>query len=134
MTSQDSADVRIAVPGRPEYISVVRLGMAGLAHRLGLDTDEAEDLKLAVSEACSRVLQSPGSGQLVVHCQHFPDRLAISVHWSAPGCGRGSADGPSELGTFLIKALVDEVIPLDEGGGLRLVKRLGAARDEAGAF
>lgn len=133
MTSKESPDVRIRVPGRPEYISVVRLGMAGLAHRLGLETDEAEDLKLAVAEACSRVLHSPGSGLLVVDCQHCPEHVAITVQWSAPGGGRGSVDEPSELGTFLIKALVDEVVFLDEGGGLRLIKRLGAARDEAEA-
>lgn len=44
-------NVELRVPCDPSYVSVVRLMVAGLAHKIGLSADDIDNLKLAVTEA-----------------------------------------------------------------------------------
>jgi serine/threonine-protein kinase RsbW len=56
--------VELDVPADPAYLAVVRTATAGLAARLDLTLDEIEDLRIAVDEACSLLLDGrahPGS-------------------------------------------------------------------------
>ena len=43
--------IEIRVPAKPQYVSVIRLTISGLAVRVGFTYDEIEDLKIATSEA-----------------------------------------------------------------------------------
>jgi serine/threonine-protein kinase RsbW len=49
-----SVDLR--VPADPAYLAVVRTATTGLAARLDLTLDEIEDLRIAVDEACSLLI------------------------------------------------------------------------------
>ncbi|MBT0774113.1 hypothetical protein KIH74_34530 [Kineosporia sp. J2-2] len=53
--STDTVDLR--VPADPAYLAMVRTATAGLATRLDLTLDDIEDLRIAVDEACSLLLQ-----------------------------------------------------------------------------
>lgn len=51
----DTVDLR--VPADPAYLAMLRTATAGLATRLDLTVDDIEDLRIAVDEACSLLLQ-----------------------------------------------------------------------------
>ena len=52
--SKDSIEIRF--PSRSEYVGVVRLAVSGIAQRCNFTMDEIEDLKIAVTEACSNAV------------------------------------------------------------------------------
>src|SRR2546430_6248563 len=45
--------IELKIPGRPDYVVVVRLTAAAVAGRMGLSYDDIEDLKVAVGGALS---------------------------------------------------------------------------------
>ncbi len=51
--------VELTVPAEPAYLAVVRTATAGLAARLRFSTEEIEDLRAAVDEACALLLGLP---------------------------------------------------------------------------
>jgi hypothetical protein len=50
--------VRLSVPAALEYVRIVRLTASGVASRLGLDIDEIENLRVAVDELASTVVDA----------------------------------------------------------------------------
>lgn len=123
--------IEVTVPGRAEFLGVVRLAVAGLAHRLGFDLGEAEDLKLAVTESCSQCMQSERKpDSLRIQCEVDGSFLRITVHPTPADETLFAPGGPAELGLFLIEALVDEVDKLESPKGLRLTRRLTAEAHE----
>jgi serine/threonine-protein kinase RsbW len=50
--------VRLSVPGSLEYVRVVRLTAAAVAARVGFDVEEIEDLRVAVDELASVVIEA----------------------------------------------------------------------------
>lgn len=58
--------VEIEIPPRPGYVGVVRLALASLARTAGMDEERVDELKIAVSEACTNALaanEEAGSGE-----------------------------------------------------------------------
>lgn len=54
----DTADqITISIPSNPMYVAVIRLTATALSSRLGFSLDANEDLKLAVDEAATLVLE-----------------------------------------------------------------------------
>ena len=50
------ADVlKFSIPGKPEYVQMVRLAIASIAGKANFDVDAVEDIKEAVAEACKIV-------------------------------------------------------------------------------
>ncbi|QDX92367.1 hypothetical protein EEL32_15810 [Brevibacillus laterosporus] len=45
--------IEISLPAKLDYVSIARLTISGVAHRMGFSIDVLEDLKLCVSEACA---------------------------------------------------------------------------------
>src|SRR3954463_1596023 len=52
-----TTDVRLTLPARPENVSVIRHGVGAFAEALRLSDDLVEDLRLAVTEACTNVVR-----------------------------------------------------------------------------
>ncbi len=135
-----SADrvVRLAIPARPEYISLCRLALAGLSRTRDLDDELVADLKLALTEACTNSIRHAypnANGTVEVLYDLLPDRLVIEVADDGAGFVRGqrragASDELAEggLGMAIMEAIADEleVGPGANGRGarLRLVKRL----------
>ena len=118
--------LQLSVPSRPEYIAVVRLVVASLATARRAFTDERiDDLKLAVSEACTNAIEANiEAGQdapVVVSCWEAPERLAVCISDSGPGFdpsrlpSHPPVTDPERLnferglGIPLIQSLVDDV-------------------------
>ncbi|HEV8338965.1 MAG TPA: ATP-binding protein [bacterium] len=114
--------VAMTIPSRAEYVGVVRLAAAAIAGRMAFGYDEVEDLKVAVSEACSEAILNGGS-EVEIQFAVGPDRLEVQV---AGGVGQAERGQESELGLLLMRVLMDEVRTEREGARqiLRLVKRL----------
>jgi serine/threonine-protein kinase RsbW len=132
--------VRLRIPAKPEYITLVRLALSGLSRLRPLDEETLGDLKLAVTEACSNsVRHGYGTGRegtVEVSYELQPDRLVVEVEDDGPGFDpnqpRVLPDGLTEggLGIAIIRAIADEFEAGErtQGGGsrIRFVKFLDA--------
>ncbi len=108
-----SSDVRLTLPARPENVAVIRHVLGAFADALQLPADLVEDMRLAVTEACTNVVRhayhdgQPGPIDVVIRPNG--DHLDLIV------CDQGAGIGPSPdlagpgLGLPLIAALADYV-------------------------
>ncbi len=138
MTGDDRA-VRLTIPAKPEYVSLVRLALTGLASLRPLPDETLGDLKLAVTEAASNSVRhayANGDGVVDVVYELQDDRLVVEVADNGQGFVHQSRslDDRSELdegglGIAIIQALADELEvgkgPDGAGSRLRFVKLLG---------
>ncbi len=130
-----SGRVELRIPNRPEWVAVARLTIAAIANRLPFSVEDIEDLKLAIAEACTTVIQSgEGEGTIDIACETEPGELRIHVRDTRPNradvfAERSEASGTEGLGVFLIQALMDEVrhtVDSETGTELVMIKRVGA--------
>ena len=121
--SEAPPPVDLEVPARPEYVRLVRLVVGALAaSRRDLDEERVADLRLAVNEACTLAVADAPTGRLHVACAEEPDAFVVDVF-----DGPDETDGDDDLAFALIRALVDEVAIVDDGGGKRLRLRMQSA-------
>lgn len=126
--------VEIRVPAKPQYVSVIRLTVSGLATRIGFTYDDIEDLKIATGEAVTNVVHhayEEQDGEVVLGCALYNDKIEIMV--SDYGSSFNFDEirtkiGPYKenenvellreggLGLYLMDTLMDEVRLNNEGG------------------
>jgi len=108
-----ASDVRLTLPARPENVAVVRHVLGAFAEALQLPDAVIEDMRLAVTEACTNVVRhaygdgAPGPVEILI--RPIGDTLQVIV--SDEGRGLGPSDdtaGPG-LGLPLIAALADSL-------------------------
>ena len=127
--------VELRIPCRAEWVALVRLATAAVANRLHFSIEEIEDVKLAVAEACTAVIQHAAHGEFI---EVTFETMPAALHMHVRDSGRASGGSPvraldfeearsAGLGVFLIRTLMDEVSydgNSDSGTDLRMVKRL----------
>lgn len=130
--------VRLSLPARPENVAVVRHALGGLANVLGVDGRALDDMKLAVTEACTNVVihaYGEDDGPLDVEMAPAEDRLTLVVRDHGGGIrprldpGSTSALG---LGLPLMASLADDFeIHGAPGGGteVRMTFVIGGAEE-----
>jgi serine/threonine-protein kinase RsbW len=119
--------VELEIPAQPEFVALARLVVSAMASTDAvLNDDQVDDLKIAVSEACTNAIEAyNGAGgvaeRVVVRCWSDDLGLQVSVEDNGPGFDPASLpDHPPPtdpdrlkfergLGIPLIRALVDEV-------------------------
>ena len=128
--------LKFIVPGKPEYIGPVRVAIGLLAADLGFDIDALEDIKMAVSEACSKAIcpGAAGLGLYAVTCEVAPEEMTVSVIDKDGGCKFYEVQDPcvectkqDGLGLSVLRALMDDVTVYEEpgvGSGVRMTKRV----------
>ncbi|HEX8100033.1 MAG TPA: ATP-binding protein [Actinomycetota bacterium] len=131
--SAEEPQLQIAFPPRPEYVRTVRHTVAALARLNGVSEDLVEDIKLAVSEACTNAVQinaDLGEPERVeVRASADLDAMVIEVLDRGPDPMHAVLGSPVDLDTEdlpfdkllslpVIRGLVDEVAvtPRDGGG------------------
>jgi anti-sigma regulatory factor (Ser/Thr protein kinase) len=97
-------ELELAFPPRPEYVSTARHTVAALARLHELSDDVVEDIKLAVSEACTSAVVASSREE-----SPHPVRVAALVDGSTMvieveeageiGAGPGEGDGDAEIET-----------------------------------
>lgn len=103
--SGTASHIELKIPGRPEFVVVVRLAAAAIAGRVGLSYDDIEDLKVAVGEACSVAILA-GAPDVAVSFEVSSDNLAVEIT-HRPAKAVRSAE--TELNRLLMQVLMDEV-------------------------
>src|ERR1700754_4759401 len=125
VTERTTTDVKLTLPARPENVSVIRHVLGAFAEALRLPDDLGEDLRLAVTEACTNVVRHayPADIPGPVEISIVPSEDVVSVIVSDHGRGIGASsdtNGPG-LGLPLIAAIADEVeLQPVPGGGSRV--------------
>src|SRR3954451_23171966 len=135
MQERINPDVRLTLPAQPENVSVIRHVLGAFAEALRLPDELIEDLRLAVTEACTNVVRHaypPGrSGPVEISIR--PEEECVNVVVADRGRGIGASSdmtGPG-LGLPLIAAIADEVeLQPVPGGGSRVAMTF--ARPRAG--
>jgi serine/threonine-protein kinase RsbW len=127
--------IRLTIPAKPEYITLGRLALTGIARLRAepLSQEVLGDLKLALTEACTNSVRHAyggGSGLVEIVYELHADRLVVEVSDAGEGFERpdaraepGAGDELAEggLGIAIIEALADELeIGEGDGGGSRL--------------
>jgi serine/threonine-protein kinase RsbW len=138
-SSDGDRAITLRIPAKPEYITLCRLALTGLAQLREIDDDKMADLKLALTEAVSNSVRhayrAGAGGYVEVVYELQPDRLGISVADDGEGFDPDEApsfddDELSEggLGIAIIKTIADEFEirsrPGERGSRLSFVKKI----------
>jgi len=141
--------VRLEIPAQPAFVGVARSVVAAIASALdGIDEDRLEDLRVAVSEACTNAVEAHRrdavDDRIVVRCTTSDEELAVSIEDrradsslsavaddvpAAPGPDAPPNTSEQRWGIQLIQALVDDARfrETQEGTAVDLVVRLERA-------
>ena len=105
----ENDNIKLSLPVNAAYVSAARLTASSVANRLGFDIDEIEDIKAAVSEACTYIIKaiSSGSGKdfsivFNVRAEQLEIRINVGVALTLENLN-------DEMGLRMIQALMDEM-------------------------
>lgn len=123
--SGGSVSFSLSFPAQAEYLVLCRLAVSALAGLAPIDDELVDDLKLAVTEACTNAIQhayrdrDPGRVELRYDVE--AGRVLIMIEDSGVGRGDGApleSQGEREggMGLAIIRSLVDE-LELEPGPG-----------------
>jgi serine/threonine-protein kinase RsbW len=120
--------IEMKIPAKPEFVGVIRLTLSGIASRMGFTYEDLDDLKIAVSEACTNAVQhaykNDSHGEVKIGFGLYRNRIEIMVadHGQSFDFEQArKALGPYDhhdsveflreggLGLYLIESLMDEV-------------------------
>jgi serine/threonine-protein kinase RsbW len=143
--AQDVPELELEFPPKPEFVGTARHAVSALIRLRELPDDLVQDVKLAVSEACTTAIaDGPGEGLPIrLFASAEIDRVVVEIIDPGTGVKRAVEGPPTEIDTEelpfdrvlslpIIRGLVDEVAitPVDGGGmSLRMVL---SVRPEAG--
>lgn len=130
--------VELEVPSAPEYVSIVRQAVEGIARRMHFDEIQIEDMKLAVGEACANAVRHGSSTDELPHigicCRVLSEGLCVEVRNNITESEQ--PDVPLEpditreggFGLYIIRKLMDEVdiVWEHETAVVKMLKRLKA--------
>jgi anti-sigma regulatory factor (Ser/Thr protein kinase) len=107
--------LQLDLPARPAYVGIARSVVTAAAAGLdGLDGERLDDLRLAVSEACTAVVAGGDVDRVVVRCAHDDATLEVAIEDTGAGPAGQRLSDDDGLALHLLTALVDELV-LDEG-------------------
>jgi serine/threonine-protein kinase RsbW len=122
--STHAADVRLTLPATPENIRVVRHVLGTLAHAFGMSPEVCEDLRLAVTEACTNVVRHAyggTAGRMEIIARPSAEALEVIVADRGSGLGTSKDTLGPGYGLGLIETLADRFeIDHASGEGSRL--------------
>ena len=146
-----SEAVQLEIPAGPEFVALARLVVSAMASaETQLSDDRVDDLKIAVSEACTNAIEAHDASatdeRVLVSCWADHERLEVCIE--DRGSGFDVSNLPEHppltdperlkfergLGIPLIRALVDEVefTSTREGTAVRMIMRHDADLDGDG--
>lgn len=107
------------IPGKPEYITMVRLAVGSAADNAGFNIEQIEDIKNAVGEACKNICCHGSEGwaeEFQVECFIDDKKMEIyvkdnSTEHNVKKLYKACMDCPNEgdLALFVITSLMDKL-------------------------
>jgi serine/threonine-protein kinase RsbW len=143
--AQEFPELELEFPPKPEFVGTARHAVSALVRLRDLPDDLVQDVKLAVSEACTTAInvESEDGSSIRLSATADADRVVLEIIDPGTGVARAVAGPPTEIDTDelpfdrvlslpIIRGLVDEVAitPL-EGQGTSLRMILSASRADA---
>lgn len=123
---------KFIIPGKPAYLTMVRLSIGCIADMAGFDIEEIEDIKTAVSEACKNITCHGFDGfaeEYMVECIVEENHLEIyvtdtSCNHILEKIAKPCLDCPNEgnLGMFVIQTLMTDVELIENNQGKKIIK------------
>ncbi|MFZ7119705.1 MAG: ATP-binding protein [Eubacteriaceae bacterium] len=133
----NNVTISLTLPNAPEYVSLARLTLTGIANRMGFNIDDIEDLKVAISEACTNALKhgcDSIESNYIINYTIIDEKIIIDVCDSGKGINIELLETPdlekpkeSGLGLYIINTLMDEVKVIsknNDGTTIRMIKKL----------
>ncbi len=134
-------EVNLSIPCLSEFVGIIRLMVSGIATRMNFTVEEIEDIKIAVSEACTNCVQyayppEKTDGRIEIVCKIIDNKLVIMIRDFGKGFNLSAVEknkkenvNPNKfglgLGITFMKSLMDEVdfttIP-EQGTTVTLIK------------
>lgn len=118
--------IELTIPPDPRLLRMVRLVAAGLATTAGFDVDELEDIRIAVDEAVTALLEGGDGAPVPLRFEVAPGRVAMTG--AAPASGSDPLDAARiELSSQILAAVCDEHdLRVDNGSvHVRIARRSG---------
>jgi serine/threonine-protein kinase RsbW len=131
MVTPEDPELELEFPQKPEFVRTARHAAAALARLHDLPEDVVDDVRLAVSEACTNALAGDQTDDPVrLLAWGLPAGMVIEVQDRSTGSA-AVAGAPSDIDTGempferalslpIIRGLVDEleILPRDGGGAI----------------
>ncbi|WP_331496718.1 ATP-binding protein [Romboutsia sedimentorum] len=127
--------IKMEITSNPEYVGIIRLITSGIANKIGFSIDDIEDIKVAVSEACTNAIKHSNDNVFYIKYEMLENGLTIEIQDKGKGYDIESTikpdlSNPKEngLGLFIIQTLMDEVSiesKDNEGTIIKMTKYLG---------
>lgn len=109
---ETSADIiELMLPLKAEYVIIARLTASGIASRMGFDIEVIEDIKVAISEVCSKYVQKGSSlaEKFKIIFTVSEDCLTITFNSEDKSLRCIFNKEDDELAISILNALMDEV-------------------------
>ncbi|MDO8683322.1 MAG: ATP-binding protein [Armatimonadota bacterium] len=131
-----ATEVCISIDSRPEYLPRLRTVIGCLAENMGMSTQEMQDTKLAITEACANAIRhgSPDGEQNAVVIKLVTSSRGFVAEVTDQGAGFDAdtlvpntiLEKPGGLGIPLMRAMADRVEFLRNAKGMtvRLLKKV----------
>ena len=112
-------NIKFIIPGKPEYLTMVRLAIASIANTAGFDYDAIEDIKTAVEQGCKNVSCHGFDGfsdRYELQCNVEDGKIEViikddcethTLEKLAKPCQNCPKEG--DIGIILIQTIMDEV-------------------------
>ncbi len=141
MGSNSADTVTLELPCHPQYLLVARLAVGGVGHRAELSVEDIEDLKVAIAEACTNVINhafddsvKQADRKITVRFMHSEHEVKVEVIDAGSGFDperikrdkRTGLEGEGGLGFGLMRELMDSLeVESAPGSGTKvtLIKR-----------
>ena len=127
--------IKMEISSNPEYVGIIRLTTSGIANKVGFCLEDIEDLKVAISEACTNAIKHSLDDRFIIIFNILENGLTIEIIDEGQGYDISSVSQPSldnlqesGMGLFIIQSLMDEVkVESKEGIGtsIKMTKYLG---------
>lgn len=140
MSQKKEITTEIKLPARPEVLSTVRLTVSSVAAQMNFSEESIEDIKVAVSEACTNVVQyaypkKSTDNAIFITIKQRPKDLEIIVkdkgkgfdHKNPPRRALHDKDIHLGLGLVFMKNLMDKVeieSKPNKGTAVTLIKKI----------
>jgi serine/threonine-protein kinase RsbW len=112
-----TSQIELKIPRRPEFVKLARCTAWTLAAQLDFVVSQADDIRLAVGEACTNAVEhvpDEASDEMLVRFLIAPEKLIVEVLDGGPGfdpqdVAECEADDTGGLGLVIIQSIMDEV-------------------------
>lgn len=124
------SSVEMSIPAGTAYVGIVRLAVASLARSAGFDEERVDDIRIAVSEACTNAVlaheEAGSSDPVTVAWSESADQIAVQIDdrvTSREGGGASLLDSQGfssrmVMSVALVEEMADELtIQTTPGGG-----------------